>query len=60
MQWTKACVVANSLIKTDDGGYLVAAGNGATLVETDSKGNAEWSHLHQFQGTRWSFFHSAI
>ncbi len=60
MQWTNACVVANSLIKTDDGGYLVAAGNGAALVKLDAEGSTEWSQPYQFQGARWSFFHSAI
>lgn len=58
-QWTSNAVVANSLIKTDDGGYLVAAGNGGSLIKFDGRGNREWSNSYMFDDARWSFFHSA-
>jgi hypothetical protein len=60
IQWTNSCVVASSLIKTKDGGYLISAGNGATLVKLDFVGTTEWSRSYQYQGSRWSFFNSAI
>ena len=59
LQWTTTAVVANSLIKTSDGGYLVAAGNGGSLIKFDGLGNREWSNSYRFEGARWSFFHSA-
>lgn len=59
LQWTVNAVVANSLIKTGDGGYLVAAGNGGSLIKFDGEGNREWSNAYRFEGARWSFFHSA-
>jgi len=58
IQWTTNAVVANSLIKTGDGGYLVAAGNGGSLIKFDGLGNREWSNTYRFEGARWSFFHS--
>ena len=48
------------MIKTLDGGYLVGAGNGGTLIKTDSKGNTQWSRAFRYQGAQWSFFHSAV
>jgi hypothetical protein len=59
IQWTTTAVVANSLIKTGDGGYLVAAGNGGSLIKFDGQGNREWSNSYRFEDARWSFFHSA-
>jgi len=59
LQWTTNAVVANSLLKTRDGGYLVAAANGGSLLKFDDQGNREWSNTYRFEGARWSFFHSA-
>lgn len=58
IKWTKPCTVANSLIKTEDEGYLATAGTGAALVKSDGDGNIQWHKIYQFQGARWSFFHS--
>jgi len=57
--WTNNAVVANSLTKTSDGGYLVAAANGGSLIKFDNQGNREWSNSYRFEGARWSFFNSA-
>ena len=41
-QWNQTIASAiNSIIQADDGGYLLAGGNG--LVKTDSSGNTQWS-----------------
>jgi hypothetical protein len=58
MQWTTNAVIASSLIKTADGGYLLAAGNGGSLIKFDGEGNREWSNTYRFEGAKWSFFHS--
>ena len=47
IQWSEPSGVANSLIKTIDGGYLVASGFGSTLTKTDSEGIAQWSELYK-------------
>ena len=60
IRWTTNAVVANDLVKTADGGYLVAAGNGGTLIKLDSEGNVEWSSSYKFEGAQWSFFNSAV
>ena len=58
--WTANAVVANDLVRLDDEGYLVAAGNGGTLVKLDTEGNVEWSSSYKFQGAQYSFFNSAV
>lgn len=58
MQWTSNAVIASSLIKTDDGGYLLAAGNGGGLIKFDGEGNREWSNVYRFAGAKWSFLES--
>jgi hypothetical protein len=59
LQWTTNAVVANSLIKTSDGGYLVAAAYGGSLIKFDDQGNREWSNSYRFEGAQRSFFDSA-
>ncbi|MGD2066976.1 MAG: right-handed parallel beta-helix repeat-containing protein, partial [Candidatus Bathyarchaeota archaeon] len=58
IQWTNNAVIASSLTKTADGGYLLAAGNGGGLIKFDESGNREWNNVYRFEGAKWSFLHS--
>jgi hypothetical protein len=60
LQWTTNAFLVSSILAADDGGYLIAASNGGTLLKLDAEGNKEWSHIYQFEGAKWSLFHSAI
>jgi hypothetical protein len=37
MQWTSNAVIESSLIKTDDGSYLLVAGNGGGVIKFDGE-----------------------
>ncbi len=57
--WSEPSAVANYLVKTSDGGYLVSSGNGAALTKTDAQGKTQWSKTYKL-GSQYSFFQQAI
>jgi len=65
IQWSEPLVVASSLAKTSDGGYIVASGTGSVITKTDSQGRTQWSEAYKLGAPQkllpeYSFLHSAV
>jgi hypothetical protein len=63
--WSKPANVANSLVWTRDGGYLLVSGTGSMLTKFDSEGNTEWSKVYELGSPQklhpaYQFFNSAV
>ena len=43
IKWVEPSIVANSLTRTSDGGYLLTASTGSTVVKTDQQGKEQWN-----------------
>ena len=52
IRWNKTYGIANSLAKTEDGGYLLAGNDQriAWMVKTDSNGDPQWSNNYAIGG----------
>jgi hypothetical protein len=42
IKWKEQSIVANSLTRTSDGGYLLVSSTGSTVIKTDSQGKEQW------------------
>jgi hypothetical protein len=65
VQWNKTSLIANSLVRTTDGGFFLASGTGSVLTKTNSEGNIEWSKTYKLGSPQklypaYQFFSSAI
>ena len=47
IQWSEPSIVANSLIRTGNGGYLVVSSAGSVLTKTNSEGITLWSKVYK-------------
>ena len=47
IQWSEPSIVANCLIRTGNGGYLVVSSAGSVLTKTDSEGITLWSKVYK-------------
>jgi hypothetical protein len=47
VKWEEPSIVANSLTRTSDGGYLLTASAGSTVVKTDQEGKEQWRKTYR-------------
>jgi hypothetical protein len=62
IKWSEPSIVASSLSRTSDGGYLLVSGTGSTITKTDSNGKEHWSKTFKLGSSQniYNYLRSAV